>query len=349
MNTEWKNVEAGVVQGSVLGPVLFLLFISDINHELPEGATIEKYADDIIAYIIGAAATTNLPQLVAEAVDRWCHKNGMRLNSSKCKVMHFAKTDKTTPYQSIQLDNIPLEPVTSYKYLGFEVNSTFDPKLQWERIQPLISKNTYLLNQLRSCGMNEQLLVTVFKSLVLSHFRYSSTILASCTAATNSEMQVLQNRLLRAIKINRETAERKYGILDVPDFIKACCISQVTSILDTTLHPLRNSLLSTSRTTSAFPFTIPRAKTDSFNNNAVMLTLRHLRDNVYGTGRSKTSRVLKTLAAPSIIVPTPPQPQQSEPRQGGIACPNPWCKNPTKNGQYYINLGSHTRFCKQPT
>ena len=38
--TEWKDVEAGVIQGSVLGPILFLIFISDINEYLPKGVEI---------------------------------------------------------------------------------------------------------------------------------------------------------------------------------------------------------------------------------------------------------------------------------------------------------------------
>jgi ribonuclease P/MRP protein subunit RPP40 len=40
--SEWKNVEAGVIQGSVLGPVLFLLFIADINSYLPETTNLQK-------------------------------------------------------------------------------------------------------------------------------------------------------------------------------------------------------------------------------------------------------------------------------------------------------------------
>lgn len=100
LSTPWKRVEAGVVQGSVLGPVLFLIFIADLNDYLPDGSSIEKYADDIISYIIGAATTTNLPQQIADAVQKWCNDNQMRLNTSKCKVMHF-KPKKTEPPLSI--------------------------------------------------------------------------------------------------------------------------------------------------------------------------------------------------------------------------------------------------------
>jgi hypothetical protein len=73
----------------VLGPILFILFISDINKFLPEGVELEKYADDILAYLIYSKGSDpgNLPQLIADAVERWCTVNRMRLNPGKCKAM----------------------------------------------------------------------------------------------------------------------------------------------------------------------------------------------------------------------------------------------------------------------
>ena len=67
--TRWRDVLAGVVQGSVLGTVLFLLFVLDINEYLPPGAELLKYADDILANIIGKT-TADLPQAIVNAVQR---------------------------------------------------------------------------------------------------------------------------------------------------------------------------------------------------------------------------------------------------------------------------------------
>ena len=50
--TDWKEVEAGFIQGSVLGPILFVLYIADINDELPVNSELQKYANDILGYII---------------------------------------------------------------------------------------------------------------------------------------------------------------------------------------------------------------------------------------------------------------------------------------------------------
>ena len=330
--TEWKKVEAGVIQGSVLGPVLFILFIADINKYLPKGVRFEKYADDIIAYIIGQLLKTDLPKQVVEAVEKWCADNCMRLNVSKCKVMH-SKPSTTFQPPVIKLGQDILESVDVYKYLGFHVNPSFDSKLQWNRVQPLISKNIALLKQLNSCGLREPILVAVFKSLVLSHLHYSSTLLVACSAGIVADMQVLQNTLLRIIGISPEVAKTKYSIADVSEFIMRSCIEQVTRILNQPSHTIPASLVSARKTHSAFPFTIPRACKESFKRNAVMVTLTHLRDNVYGTGRA---------APPARPEPPQPLPALAPSTNRQVHCTNPACKTPAR---LWSRLDVHLKSC----
>jgi hypothetical protein len=332
LSTEWKKVEAGVIQGSVLGPVLFLIFVADINNYIPAGVNIEKYADDIIAYIIGAHASSELPQLVAEAIEKWCTDNRMRLNVDKCKVMHSKPSPKFKPPE-IKLNNIALASVNEYKYLGFHLNPKFDARLQWSYVQPLISQNIHLLKQLRSCGLREPILVAVFKSLVNSHLRYSSTLLVSCPDGTLADIQVLQNSLLRSIGISRDTARTKYNIKDSKDFITESSLDQVVRILSNSNHALTVNLASKRNTHSSFPFTIPIPVKNSFKRNAVMLALVHLRDNVYGTGRSNPRK------QPQIQCSTPAT-TAIEPR--GKPCTNPACSQP---GKLWVRLDIHLAAC----
>jgi ribonucleases P/MRP protein subunit RPP40 len=48
--SDWLDVEAGIIQGSVLGPILFIIFISDINSYIPPSIQLNKYADDLGSY-----------------------------------------------------------------------------------------------------------------------------------------------------------------------------------------------------------------------------------------------------------------------------------------------------------
>ncbi len=139
----------------------------------------------------------------------------MRLNASKCKIIHFpAKKTETTP--SIRISDTVLETVESYEYLGIDINTKIDPKQQWNKISSQISRNVYLLKQqLKKIGLDRKILVNVYKSLVLSKLRYSAVVLDSCTDQTKSEMQHLQNRMMRVIGLGSDWALNQHQIKPV--------------------------------------------------------------------------------------------------------------------------------------
>ena len=79
ISSEWTPVEVGVIQGRILGPILFLIFIMNINEVIPPAIIIQKYANDILAYILKSTeAPSTLPQEIVNAIEKWCIKNKMR-------------------------------------------------------------------------------------------------------------------------------------------------------------------------------------------------------------------------------------------------------------------------------
>ena len=115
--SQWKDVVAGIAQGSVLRPILFLIFVLDINEYLPKNVCHKKYADDIRANIV-ESCSPNLPQAVVDGIQRLCCENKMRLNAAKCKVIRLRP-----PIDHIVLFDESLEFVRSYKYLEIELNA----------------------------------------------------------------------------------------------------------------------------------------------------------------------------------------------------------------------------------
>jgi hypothetical protein len=184
--TPWLPVEAGVIQGSVLGPILFILFISDINNYIPDRCTLEKYANDILTYIIGEH-DPELPQTIVNAVNQWCIDNQMKLNTAKCKVITFTPKNQA-PVKDITLNNTTLEIVSQYKYLGILLSPNLDYDAQWTKVQKTIKSAPYLIQSLKKCGFRTTILVTVYNSYVLSHIIYSAPILTSCSMKAKSEM-----------------------------------------------------------------------------------------------------------------------------------------------------------------
>ena len=263
--TDWKSVEAGVIQGSVLGPVLFLIFISDINEVLPQGVDLQKYADDILTYIIGRTITQDLPQQIVDSISKWCQTNKMRLNTNKCKVMIINKKVSSN-LPSVELNNNTLEEVSSYKYLGVELTNTLCWDEQWHRVQKQTSSIPYLIKRLKQLGFREEILVGVYRSLGLSHFTYSAPILSSTSIKTKSEMAQLQNRIFKIIGISPELALTKYNIQTIEELIEKTCTKLLRRILADEIHPLSMKL---SKSTRKSYYKTNKARTAAYSNRFV--------------------------------------------------------------------------------
>ena len=93
-------------------------------------------------------------------------------------------------------------------------------------------------------------------------------------------MRVIQNRMLRIIGIKNAAKMAKYGICEEPStFIENACFESISKILNSPTHPLPASLrLAAQGRRTRFPFHIPIARGQKFNESPVMWTLRRLRD-----------------------------------------------------------------------
>jgi len=86
----WERVLSGVPQGSVLGPLLFMIFINDLDAAARKAAILKKFADD--TKLGGRAGTTEERKRLQEALDeldQWARRWGMEFNVKKCKVLHI--------------------------------------------------------------------------------------------------------------------------------------------------------------------------------------------------------------------------------------------------------------------
>ncbi|CAM5111341.1 unnamed protein product [Natator depressus] len=84
----WREVTSGVPQGSVLGPILFNLFITDLGTK--SGSVLIKFADDTkLGGIANLERDQNIIQEDLDDLVNWSNSNKMKCNSEKCKVMHL--------------------------------------------------------------------------------------------------------------------------------------------------------------------------------------------------------------------------------------------------------------------
>ena len=123
-------VKSGIGQGTIVGPLIFLLYINDVVRSLPD-VHINMYADDCILYTTG---NTRL-QRGLFGFDVWCRKNSMILNISKSRCLLIANRNKLSNIdfeQKLHVRNTTLEFVKKCSYLGVYLDSEMT-------LQPLIS------------------------------------------------------------------------------------------------------------------------------------------------------------------------------------------------------------------
>lgn len=91
----WKPVESGVIQGSVLGPVLFICFIADLLADLDPETFANKYADDTkTGRAIKTIKDIKCLQDDIQKLVNWTEKWGLKFNASKCKSLHIGHNNK---------------------------------------------------------------------------------------------------------------------------------------------------------------------------------------------------------------------------------------------------------------
>ena len=192
--TSFSPVVSGVPQGSVLGPILFSLYISDIvslvhHHSL----NVHLFADDILIY--GSSTSQNLSSLGTKMshclseVSSWLKSNGLLLNRDKTKVMWCHSPRRRLPsLPLITINNSSLAPVSSVKYLGV----ILDSHLSFSRNVSLTASTCFSelrrIRSIRTCLPNP-LIAKLINSLVFSRLNYCLSVHSGLPSTTLWRLQ----------------------------------------------------------------------------------------------------------------------------------------------------------------
>ena len=207
ITSEQQSVKQGVPQGSILGPVLFLLFVNDMPLYL-KNTTIDIYADDTTLSLStnwnDISSLTDLLSKDLEDTEKWSRQNKMFINIEKTKSMlitgkrlrHKLPPDSTD--LQIQLHNTDIEQVTNHKLLGVYIDQDLTYEIHIDELCKKLSKRLGLLRHISPYLKQSQRMVfylAVIKPLLM----YLSSIWSSCTKDILERALRMQKRAARII------------------------------------------------------------------------------------------------------------------------------------------------------
>ena len=197
--SEFKPVKSGVPQGSILGPVLFTMYVNDIPSELE--TIISMYADDTKIYtaITSEGSITSLKSDL-QKLEAWAQLMQMKFHPAKCKVMHLGKNNKKETYQMKTADGNyhNLEETEVEKDLGVEV----DNQLKFSHhIQSKINKANKILGCLKHTfkHLTPEIFTMLYKSLVRPHLEYASCIWSPHLKRDQDAIEKVQRRATKLV------------------------------------------------------------------------------------------------------------------------------------------------------
>lgn len=189
-------VNSGVPQGSVLGPLLFLIFINDITSNID--SQIRLFADDCVIYReIDSSEDSLKLQVDLQQIEVWCNKWGMSLNYSKCKAMHITRRTHRIEHH-YTLSSSQIETVEEYKYLGVLISSN----LRWTRHINLITAKAirnlhFIFRNIRQAGRKAKSDAYITKIRPL--LEYAATVWDPHDYALINKLERVQNMAARLV------------------------------------------------------------------------------------------------------------------------------------------------------
>ena len=195
-------VLSGVPQGSILGPLLFLLYIDDLSHvSFLTSPGLHMFADDVLLYqIIDSPEDFVSVQENINRVFDWSTQNALSLNCTKCKSMIISrKKTSIQPVFPLHLNGNPLESVTSFKYLGVYISSDLSWSEHVKQVCVKAKRVTGLLYRNFYHHVPGPRLLQLYKSLVRPHLEYAAVIWSPHQQSDKLLLERVQKFALRMV------------------------------------------------------------------------------------------------------------------------------------------------------
>lgn len=241
------NLCTGVPQGSILGPLLFSLYINDLPSVCPDINTI-MYADDTVIYV--HAKTKNLAAIkLTKAMDQitnWLNRSCLQLNVDKTVGMFFTKRQcNSVSNISISGQNITIVP--QFKYLGVIIDSNFFFKTHIKKVCNRVKFSLANFRYIRS-ALTFHAAKLFMDAMIMSHLTYGLTSWGQTNSSSLKPLATIYKKTLKILDQKPNSLHhciilKKYKLLSWENVIKYKNICLVYKILHNTAPPPFNSFI----------------------------------------------------------------------------------------------------------
>ena len=198
LTSDFKCVKTGVPQGSVLGPLLFSLYINDMPLSLNNTSDVLMYADDSIVFSSSKNAddSCNTMNLSLELVYQWLSSNYLTLNLLKTKYTIISLRE-IPDYFKVELNDIIIERCKFFKFSGVLIDSRLSFNEHVRYIKKKISKTHGIFYRLKFLPQN--VLLILYYSLLYPYLYYGIESWGTCCKSVLDPLYIVQKKVVRII------------------------------------------------------------------------------------------------------------------------------------------------------
>ena len=196
VNSDILRVNYGVAQGSVLGPILYSIFVNDFVSS-STSLKFVMYADDTCVFRTDYNLNRNVYFInrELETVNRWLYDNCLTMNYEKSHYIIFHRKQRTIvdPNHHILINGIKLEKLDNIKYLGLCLDDTLSWKSHVSQLTRKVSKFMPMLYNVRN-NVSREGLKLIYNSLIYPLLMYCNVVWGSCCQSYLNNLNTIQKK-----------------------------------------------------------------------------------------------------------------------------------------------------------
>ena len=197
--SDFKLINAGIPQGSVLGPILYLIYVNELPYISDQFSTC-LFADDT-TLIFESENKYDLFNKCDSGVNlffQWCCANRLFINTSKANLMLFSSILSPLDIADVHMNCIKIDYVSSIRFLGVIIDDKLRFNYHIKEITRKISKNTCVLYKLKQYVPISTLL-SVYRSIIECYINYCNLIFGNASDTHLSPLIIAQKKAVRII------------------------------------------------------------------------------------------------------------------------------------------------------